>query len=134
MGWDEHLEELARRRERAAQMGGSERVERQHAAGKLTVRERIALLLDGDSFGEIVAVLNEVPVVAAALGSVAGLGAAKVTAAHFSVMVRGTSHVFVAGPPLVPYATGETVTKEELGGSQIHTRNGVVDNEAASED
>jgi len=73
-------------------------------------------------------------VVGAALGSVAGLGAAKVTAAHFSVMVRGTSHVFVAGPPLVPYATGETVTKEELGGSQIHTRNGVVDNEAASED
>src|ERR1051326_5972230 len=53
MGWDEYLEELARRRERAAQMGGADGAERQHAAGKLTVRERIGLLLDGDSFEEI---------------------------------------------------------------------------------
>ncbi len=82
---------------------------------------------------DITDALGEIPVLAAALGSVAGLGAAKVVAAHFSVMVRETSHVFVAGPPLVPYATGQTVTKEELGGSQIHTRNGVVDNEVASE-
>ncbi len=238
MSWEKELEELARRRARALEMGGEERIERQHAAGKLTVRERIERLVDAGSFEEvgtltgrgkyekgelvdfhpanfvfgtaridgrravvagddftvrggsaeasnflkqlaseelardlrmpivrlvdgsggggsvkglgddapynripaiptweeIVAILGEVPVVAAALGSVAGLGAAKVAAAHFSVMVRETSHVFVAGPPLVPYATGETVTKEELGGSQIQTRNGAVDNEAESED
>jgi acetyl-CoA carboxylase carboxyltransferase component len=238
MSWQKELDELARRRELAARMGGEERVARQHAAGKLTVRERIERLVDAGSFdeigsltgkgryengvlvefspanfvfgsaridgrravvagddftvrggsaeasnflkqvaseqlardlripivrlvdgsggggsvkglgddapfnrvpaiptwGDMVAALSEVPVVAAALGSVAGLGAAKVTAAHFSVMVRETSHVFVAGPPLVPYATGETVSKEELGGSLIHTRNGVVDNEVTSED
>jgi acetyl-CoA carboxylase carboxyltransferase component len=79
--------------------------------------------------------LSMVPVVAAALGPVAGLGAARVAAAHFSVMVRGTSQVFVAGPPVVRRALGKEVTKEELGGVAIHARgSGVVDNEATSED
>src|SRR5688572_17801896 len=86
------------------------------------------------SWGEVVAAMSEVPVVAAALGSVAGLGAAKVAASHFSVMVRGTAQVLIAGPPLVRYATKEDVDKEALGGSHVHTRNGVVDNEAESED
>jgi acetyl-CoA carboxylase carboxyltransferase component len=82
-----------------------------------------------------VALLSHVPVVAAALGSVAGLGAARVTASHFAVMVRGTSQVFVAGPPVVRRAFGREVTKEELGGHRIHARaSGAVDNEAASED
>lgn len=53
MSWERELEELARRRERAAEMGGAERVARQHEGGKLTVRERIALLLDSGSFAEI---------------------------------------------------------------------------------
>ncbi len=79
------------------------------------------------------AILSEVPVVAAALGSVAGLGAARVAASHFSVMVRESSQVFIAGPPLVEYANHQAVTKEELGGSEIQTRNGVVDNLASSE-
>jgi propionyl-CoA carboxylase beta chain len=46
------LEELKRRRERLAALGGSERVARQHDAGKLTARERLDLLLDPDSFVE----------------------------------------------------------------------------------
>jgi acetyl-CoA carboxylase carboxyltransferase component len=79
--------------------------------------------------------LSQVPVVAAALGPVAGLGAARVAAAHFSVMVRGTSQVFVAGPPVVRRALGKQVDKEELGGVAIHARgSGVVDNEAVSEE
>lgn len=82
-----------------------------------------------------VELLSLVPVAAAALGPVAGLGAARVAASHFSVMVRGTSQVFVAGPPVVRRALGREVTKEELGGSAIHARgSGVVDNEAATED
>ena len=48
-------------------------------------------------------------------------------------MVAGMSQVFVAGPPVVA-RLGETVDKEGLGGSHIHARNGVVDDEAASED
>jgi acetyl-CoA carboxylase carboxyltransferase component len=74
-----------------------------------------------------------VPVVALALGSTAGLGAARVAASHYSVMVKETSQMFVAGPPVVA-RTGETLTKNELGGSEIHTRNGAVDDEAATEE
>ena len=62
--------------------------------------------------------LATVPVVGMALGSVAGLGASRLVSSHYSIMVRGISQVFIAGPPLVAH-TGETVSKEELGGSEI---------------
>ena len=79
--------------------------------------------------------LSTVPVMSAALGSVAGLGAARVVFSHFSVMPRRTSQLFVAGPPVVEAAFGRKTDKEELGGSQIHTEGfGAVDNEAASEE
>src|SRR3954469_20244480 len=78
--------------------------------------------------------LSSVPVVAAALGPVAGLGAARVVASHFSVIVRGSAQLFVAGPPVVAAAMGESPDKEELGGARAQTRAGAVDNEAADED
>ena len=53
MSMREYAEDLARRRARAARMGGEEAVARQHAAGKLTVRERIDRLFDKDTFTEI---------------------------------------------------------------------------------
>lgn len=53
MSWSEEVEELARRRRRALGLGGEERIERQHAAGRLTVRERIDALLDPGSFLEL---------------------------------------------------------------------------------
>jgi acetyl-CoA carboxylase carboxyltransferase component len=52
MTWQPELDELHRREELARQMGGPERVGRQHAAGKLTVRERVERLLDRGSFHE----------------------------------------------------------------------------------
>ena len=79
--------------------------------------------------------LGQVPVAAIALGPVAGLGAFRVVCAHFSVMVKGISQVFAAGPPVVERATGQAVTKEELGGYRVHARgSGVVDNEADTEE
>ncbi len=78
--------------------------------------------------------LSAVPVVAAALGPVAGLGAARVVAAHFSVIVRDTAQLFVAGPPVVAAAMGESPDKEELGGARAQSRAGAVDNEAADEE
>jgi acetyl-CoA carboxylase carboxyltransferase component len=39
MSWEAELEELRRREELARRMGGEERVARQHASGRLTVRE-----------------------------------------------------------------------------------------------
>ena len=235
-GWQDDVDELHRREALAHAMGGEEKIERQHAGGKLTVRERIDALLDDGSFHEIGALagkgrygedgrletftpsnfvmgrgridgrpvvvggddftvrggaadasiwqkqvyseqmalelrlpivrlvdgtggggsvksldtdrrtyvpplfgwqhavdnLATVPVVALALGSVAGLGAARVANSHYALMVRGTSQVFVAGPPVVA-RLGEDVSKEELGGDEIHGRNGVVDDVVDSE-
>lgn len=74
-----------------------------------------------------VANLSRVPVVSAAMGSLAGLPAIEVTASHFSVMVKGQSQVFVAGPPLVKAASGVDIDKESLGGWQEATRSGSVD-------
>src|SRR5437879_6498532 len=235
MSWEDGVEEVRRREELAKQMGGPEKVARQHGAGRLTVRERIEALLDPGTFHEIgalagkaeyegtelasfrpanfvmgrgridgrpvvvggddftvrggaadasifqkqvhaeqmanelrlplvrlvdgtggggsvksledmkltyvprnpgwewvVANMGTVPVVALALGPVAGLGAARVVTSHYSVMVKGTSQVFVAGPPVVK-RLGEDVDKETLGGSHIHTRNGTGDDEVESE-
>jgi acetyl-CoA carboxylase carboxyltransferase component len=78
--------------------------------------------------------LAEVPVVSAALGSVAGLPAAEVPASHFSVMVRGNTQVFAGGPPLVERSLGDKIDKEALGGYKVHARgSGVVDNDAEDE-
>jgi len=83
----------------------------------------------------ITAMMGEVPVIGACLGPVAGLGAVRVVTSHFSLMVRGTSQLFVAGPPVVERGVGEKVSKEQLGGYEIHTRgSGAVDNEAESEE
>ncbi|MEM9599565.1 MAG: carboxyl transferase domain-containing protein [Pseudomonadota bacterium] len=76
--------------------------------------------------------LENVPVVSLALGPCAGLGAVRVVASHYSVMVKGLSQVFTAGPAIVA-PLGETLDKEGLGGSSIQTRNGVVDDEVADE-
>ncbi|MFN3230666.1 MAG: acyl-CoA carboxylase subunit beta [Alphaproteobacteria bacterium] len=81
----------------------------------------------------VVANMAEVPVVGMCLGPVAGLGAARAVTSHYSVMVKELSQLFVAGPP-VAKRLGEDVTKEELGGSWMHTRNGAVDDEVKTED
>jgi acetyl-CoA carboxylase carboxyltransferase component len=73
-----------------------------------------------------------VPVVALGLGSVAGLGAARLVTSHYSLLVAGSAQMFIAGPPVVA-RIGETLTKEELGGSEIHARAGAVDDVVASE-
>lgn len=78
--------------------------------------------------------LYTVPVVNMLLGSVVGIGAAKAVLGHFSVMLRDTAQLFVAGPPVVSHAMGYEITKEDLGGWQIHCRNGSVDNLAETEE
>jgi len=53
MSWMPEIEELHRRRKLAEACGGEEAVAKHHAAGKLTVRERIARLVDAGSFREV---------------------------------------------------------------------------------
>jgi len=221
------MEELRRRAEFAEQLGGPERVERQHAGGRYTVRERIVKLADagsasydarndleklvpsnfvfgrarldgrpvvigGDDFtvrggsadatikgkhfqceqmakelrlplvrivegsgggGSVKTIettgranvpgvsgwelvvdnMGTVPRVALGLGSVAGLGAAHLAAAHYSVMVKDISALFVAGPPVVE-RLGQKLTKNELGGWQIQLRAGAVDTAVDTEE
>ena len=85
-------------------------------------------------FRSVMQVMGTAPVVSAALGPVAGLPAARLVASHFSIMTRDTAQVLIGGPALVERALGEKKTKAELGGFQVHTRNGVVDNLAADEE
>jgi acetyl-CoA carboxylase carboxyltransferase component len=221
---DPLIKEVHRRRKLAAAMGGPEAVARQHESGRLTVRERIACLTDGNSFREIgtlagaaeydenhnlvdvkpasyvaglaridgrsVAIggedftvrggtsagalrrkggqggfiedlahhykiplvnlidgaggtvtsakrrgyvvfpgvdgfersaqlLGEVPVVSAVMGTAAGGPAGRAILSHFSLMVRGTSQIFAAGPPVVKRSLGKDIDKEELGGAKV---------------
>ena len=239
MSWKPEVDEIERLRALARQQGGAEAVERQHARGRLTVRERIEALVDPASFrehGELAGeserdangelrsfapanvvvgmaridgrqvvvggddftirggaytpvglrkglyadelairrrvplvrllegggasvtgatgvrgrsgydltassplnvlcmeTLASVPVVCAALGPVAGFPAARLVASHFSLMTRQTAQVLTGGPALVERALGEKLSKEELGGAEIHLRSGVVQNVAEDE-
>ncbi|MDA1195929.1 MAG: methylmalonyl-CoA carboxyltransferase [Planctomycetota bacterium] len=86
------------------------------------------------TWGMVLEMMSQVPVISAALGSVAGLPAAEVAACHFAVMVKDVSQVFAAGPPVVERALGLRIHKEELGGYRVHARgSGLVDNEAEDE-
>src|SRR3546814_3926615 len=75
-----------------------------------------------------------VPQVALVLGNCTAGGAYIPALSDYSVIVRGTGAIFLAGPPLVKAATGEQVTIEELGGADMHTTiSGTADYPAASE-
>ena len=78
-------------------------------------------------FKSVAQAMATVPVASAALGAVAGLPAARLVASHFTVMTKD-SQVLVAGPAVVERALRRSLTKEELGGPEVHARNGVVDN------
>ena len=79
--------------------------------------------------------LGMVPVVSAVLGATAGGPAGRAVMSHFSVMVRGTSQLFAAGPPVVARALSKKIDKEELGGAHIAVdKAGSIDNAADSEE
>src|ERR1700744_2163246 len=75
--------------------------------------------------------MARVPVVGLGLGSVAGLGAARLVASHYSVMTRNSA-MFVAGPPVVK-RLGQDLGKQELGGADIQTKAGAVDQAVETE-
>ena len=77
--------------------------------------------------------LATVPVVALGLGSVAGLGAARLAASHYSIMTKTTSAMFVAGPPVVA-RVGQQLDKQELGGWEVQCRAGAVDHAVETEE
>jgi acetyl-CoA carboxylase carboxyltransferase component len=79
--------------------------------------------------------LAQIPVATAVLGSAAGWIAIAAADAHFSVMTKDTSELFVAGPPLIRQALGIEIAKQELGNYKIHVEHtGIVNNLAEDED
>ncbi|WP_088307908.1 acyl-CoA carboxylase subunit beta [Novosphingobium sp. B 225] len=75
---------------------------------------------------------GQVPMVCLVMGPSAGHGALTAPLSDFVVMTPQAS-LFVAGPPIVKAAIGEVVTKEELGGPQVHLASGVAHNLAADD-
>src|SRR5438034_578503 len=53
MTWQSEMDELRRRESLAEELGGPERVKRQHAGGRMTIRERIAKPVDAGTFHEV---------------------------------------------------------------------------------
>jgi 3-methylcrotonyl-CoA carboxylase beta subunit len=69
-----------------------------------------------------------IPQIAAVLGSCTAGGAYVPAMSDEAVIVRNQGTIFLGGPPLVKAATGESVTAEELGGGELHSRvSGVTD-------
>ncbi|MBV8047278.1 MAG: methylcrotonoyl-CoA carboxylase [Paludibacterium sp.] len=88
---------------------------------------------DRDHFGRIfynqanlsAAGINQIAVV---MGSCTAGGAYVPAMSDETIIVRNQGTIFLGGPPLVRAATGETVSAEELGGADVHTRlSGVAD-------
>jgi acetyl-CoA carboxylase carboxyltransferase component len=101
---------------------------------KMTLDSGYTYLPVNPGWDAVVDNLSVVPVVAACLGPTVGLGAARLVMSHLAVMVTGIGQLFTAGPPVVRGGTGEDLTKEELGGSEVHRRNGTIERFVATED
>ena len=68
-----------------------------------------------------------VPQISAIMGPCAGGAVYSPAITDFTVMVQGTSYMFVTGPDVIRTVTHEEVTKEELGGAMTHnTTSGVA--------
>lgn len=94
---------------------------------------------DRDHFGRIF--FNQarmssegIPQIAVVMGSCTAGGAYVPAMSDETVIVRRQGTIFLGGPPLVKAATGETVSAEDLGGADVHTRlSGVADHYALND-
>ena len=76
-----------------------------------------------------------IPQISAVLGHCTAGGAYVPALSDENIIVKGNGTIFLAGPPLVKSATGETTSAEELGGAELHTsQSGVSDYIVENED
>ena len=75
-----------------------------------------------------------VPQISAIMGPCAGGAVYSPAITDFTVMVKGTSYMFVTGPDVIKTVTHEQVTKEELGGAQTHNEKSGVAHFAVADD
>ena len=68
-----------------------------------------------------------VPQISAVMGPCAGGAVYSPAMTDFTIMVKGTSHMFITGPEVIKTVTGEEVSFEALGGAMTHnTKSGVA--------
>jgi propionyl-CoA carboxylase beta chain len=75
-----------------------------------------------------------VPQISAILGPCAGGAVYSPAITDFTIMVEGTSHMFVTGPEVIKAVTSEDVSMEDLGGAMTHNSKSGVAHFAARDD
>jgi propionyl-CoA carboxylase beta subunit len=75
-----------------------------------------------------------VPQISAVMGPCAGGAVYSPAITDFTIMVKGTSYMFVTGPDVIKTVTHETVTKDELGGAMRHNETSGVAHFAVEDD
>jgi methylmalonyl-CoA decarboxylase subunit alpha len=88
----------------------------------------------GQMFYDQVMMSGVIPQVACMMGPCAAGTAYVPGLADFVPMVKGTSSMALAGPPLVKAATGVDITAEELGGTKVHCEESGVGDLACAND
>jgi acetyl-CoA carboxylase carboxyltransferase component len=86
----------------------------------------------GSIFRHHIALSGRVPQISVITGTAAGGGAYSPALTDFVVMA-GDSRMFLTGPAVVEEVMGEVVSMDELGGSRVHSHNGVCDLTAEDE-
>jgi len=80
----------------------------------------VSLGLYGEIFRRNVHASGVIPQISMIMGSCAGGHVYSPAVTDFTVMVDGTSSMFITGPDVIKTVTGEDVTMEELGGARTH--------------
>jgi propionyl-CoA carboxylase beta chain len=95
----------------------------------------VALGLFAEIFYRNVAASGVIPQISLIMGPCAGGAVYSPAITDFTLMVEGTSHMFITGPDVIKTVTGEEVSFEELGGAHAHNvKSGVAHYQAADED
>jgi propionyl-CoA carboxylase beta chain len=95
----------------------------------------VALGLFGEIFYRNVIASGVIPQISLIMGPCAGGAVYSPAITDFTLMVEGTSHMFITGPDVIKTVTGEEVSFEELGGAHAHNvKSGVAHYQAKDED
>jgi len=95
----------------------------------------VALGLFAEIFYRNVMASGVIPQISLIMGPCAGGAVYSPAITDFTLMVEGTSHMFITGPDVIRTVTGEEVSFEELGGAHAHNvKSGVAHYQAKDED
>src|SRR5690349_20957834 len=94
----------------------------------------VALGLIAEIFYRNVMASGVIPQISLIMGPCAGGAVYSPAITDFTLMVEGTSHMFITGPDVIKTVTGEDVSFEDLGGAQAHNaKSGVAHYQARDE-